>query len=314
MSGAPEMGVPLGVRPNVSAMSVTAPRAVSLAGHRGLPLAADEFGDPANPPVLLLHGGGQNRHSWAKTATKLADAGYSVTTVDARGHGDSGWCPRGEYDLDHLASDLLHVLERLDRPPAVVGASMGGMTSLLAQGKVTQQLYSSVVLVDVTPRMEVSGVLRIMGFMTANPDGFASLEDAADAIADYNPHRPRSTDLRGLHKVLRERDGRWHWRWDPQFFAGKAELMSGDPTAVEQRMEAMAAELHRVAGLLRVPTLLVRGAQSELVSEESVKEFLHHVPHAGYVDVSGAGHMVAGDDNDTFAGAVTRFLDAHRPT
>lgn len=280
-----------------------------VAGQDGLEIVGHQWGDPGAAPVVLLHGGGQNRHAWKGTAAILAEAGYFVTAVDARGHGDSGWSPDGRYEMEDHAADLLAVLDTLDRPPAVVGASMGGMTALWAQGITDRQLFSSIVLVDVTPRMELSGVTRIMGFMAANPDGFESLEQAADVIATYNPHRPRSDNVDGLRKVLRERDGRWHWRWDPKFITSKAELMGGNPDAVEERMAGMAAQLHDAARRVEVPTLLVRGAESDLVSAESVQEFLAVVPHAGYVDVSGTGHMVAGDDNDAFTTAVLDFLN-----
>lgn len=290
-----------------------APRPFTATGRDGLPIVGDQWGDAAGAPIVLLHGGGQNRHAWKGTAATLARHGYFVTSVDARGHGDSGWSAEGHYDMDDHAADLISVVDSLDRPAAVVGASMGGMTALWAQGAADRQLFSALVLVDVTPRMELSGVTRIMGFMGAHPDGFESLEQAADFIAAYNPHRPRSDDVDGLRKVLRQRGGRWHWRWDPKFITSKAELMSGDPEAVEERMTRMATELHDAARRVEVPTLLVRGAQSDLVSPESVQEFLAVVPHADYIDVTGTGHMVAGDDNDAFTAAVLDFLHHHVP-
>lgn len=278
----------------------------------GMTLAADELGPESGTPVILLHGGGQNRHAWKATATTLADAGYRVLSVDARGHGDSTWSPEGHYEMEDLAADLTVVLQRFDRPPAVVGASMGGMTALMAQGGSTEQLFSAVVLVDVTPRMEMAGVTRIMSFMTANPDGFASLDDAADTIAAYNPHRPRSASVEGLKRVLRQGDdGRWRWRWDPKFLTSKAEMMTGDPVDAEARMARMASTMYEAARRVAVPTLLVRGAESDLVSDQSVEEFLAAVPHASYVDVRGAGHMVAGDENDAFTTAVVDFLRTH---
>lgn len=298
---------------SISPSSVRGPTPFRAAGKAGLEIVGDQWGDPSGAPVVLLHGGGQNRHAWKGTAGALAAAGYFVTAVDARGHGDSGWSADGDYDMADHAEDLLAVLDTLDRAPALVGASMGGMTALWAQGSVDRQLFSAVILVDVTPRMELSGVTRIMGFMSAHPDGFESLDEAADVIAAYNPHRERSGNVEGLRKVLRERNGRWHWRWDPKFITGKAELMSGNPADVEQRMTTMAAQLHEAARRLVVPTLLVRGAQSDLVSAESVREFLAAVPHASYVDVTGTGHMVAGDDNDAFTTAVLEFLHDHVP-
>jgi pimeloyl-ACP methyl ester carboxylesterase/acyl-coenzyme A thioesterase PaaI-like protein len=289
------------------------PTPFTIGGHGGLQLVGHEYGDPEGAPVLMLHGGGQNRHAWRGAASALAAAGYRVMVMDARGHGDSAWSETHDYEMSDFAADVRVVVDSFGRPPAVVGASMGGMSALLAQGSADQQLFSSVILVDVTPRMDVSGVNRIVGFMTAHPEGFGSLEEAADVIAAYNPHRERSDDVEGLRRVLRERDGRWHWRWDPAFMTSKADLMGDDLAMTEERMHRMAAELHAAARRLTVPTLLVRGAQSDLVSPEAVTEFLAEVPHASYVDVSGAGHMVAGDDNDAFTTAVLDFLQEHVP-
>jgi pimeloyl-ACP methyl ester carboxylesterase len=286
-------------------------RPVRYEGAGGLGIVGDEWGEQHDStPVLLLHGGGQNRHAWKGTASRLARAGHNVVAVDARGHGDSEWSAVGHYDMEHFAADVAIIVATFDRRPVVVGASMGGMSALLAQGRHEQQLYRAVVLVDVTPRMEMSGVSRIVGFMTARPGGFASLEEAAEVIAAYNPHRASRGDVSGLRRVLRRKGDRWVWRWDPNFLAGKADLMSEDEAAVASRMDQMASDLHRAARRITVPTLLVRGGESDLVSEASVREFLAAVPHADYVDVSGAGHMVAGDDNDAFTSAVLDFLVA----
>ncbi|MCP3913421.1 MAG: alpha/beta fold hydrolase [Actinomycetia bacterium] len=295
------------------------PRELTVEGLHGLTLVGDEYGDPTGSPVLMLHGGGQNRHAWKGSAAALAVAGYHVVAMDARGHGDSEWSEAHDYDMADFAADVRCVLDRFDRPPAAVGASMGGMSALLAQGSAGhEQLFSSVILVDVTPRMDVTGVNRIVGFMTANPEGFATLEAAAAAIAEHNPHRARPDNVDGLGRVLRERDGRWHWRWDPAFMTSKDDLMAGidNEAGVQvtaERMDQLADQLHAAARRLTVPTLLVRGAQSDLVSPDAAREFLAEVPHAGYVDVSGAGHMVAGDDNDAFTTAVLDFLHEHVP-
>ena len=279
----------------------------SVEGGDGLRLVIHRVGPVDGPGVLLLHGGGQNRHAWKGTATRLAAAGFDVVAADARGHGDSDWSPDAAYDMTDMAVDVDHLLELFDRSPVVVGASMGGMAALTAQGRADQQRYRAVILVDVTPRMEADGVERIVGFMAARPDGFESLDEAADVIAAYNPHRDRPASTDGLRRVLVLREGRWRWRWDPQFILSKASSML-DSNATAERMAALAEQLHAAAARLTVPTLLVRGLQSDLVSEASVREFLDAVPHATYVDVSGAGHMVAGDDNDAFTDAVLEFL------
>lgn len=214
-------------------------RALQLTGADGLQIAAEEWGPPDGEPVLLLHGGGQSRQAWKATAARLARSGYRVLAPDARGHGDSQWSPTAAYSMDDFAADVRRLLERFDRPPAVVGASMGGMSALLAQGTSPTQLFSGVVLVDVTPRMEPGGATRIVEFMAAHPAGFADLEEAA-AISAYNPHRAKPRSSAGLERVLRQgRDGRWRWRWDPAFMSWRpAEEM--EPEAFAARMDEMA--------------------------------------------------------------------------
>jgi non-heme chloroperoxidase len=253
--------------------------------------------------VVLAHGGGQTRHAWGSTLELLADHGYLAVALDARGHGDSGWAGDGAYGLEAFAADLRAVVGQLDRPAALVGASLGGLSSLLAVGEPPEVDATAVVLVDVTPRMEASGTSRIGEFMTARPEGFASLDEVADAVAAYLPHRPRPTDVSGLEKNVRlDADGRYRWHWDPAFHAG----LGGSSGLAPERLE-------RAAQRIGVPILLVRGKLSELVSETSVAAFRAIVPQAEYVDVAGAGHMVAGDQNDAFTGAILDFLVRHVP-
>jgi peroxiredoxin len=286
---------------------------LEFAGRDGNRLAADVAGDTNDPPVVLLHGGGQTRHSWGTTLEALADKGWRAYAVDLRGHGESDWVADGDYTLDAFAGDVVAVSRALDQPPALVGASLGGLASLAAIGERPEQSVArALVLVDVAPRTEEQGRNRIGSFMAEHMyDGFGSLDEVADAIQRYNPHRPRPTNLGGLEKNLRRRDdGRWYWHWDPQFIGGRMggtdETRSSliEPT----RLEAAARNL----ALLALPTLLVRGRVSDLLSEEGAREFLAIAPHAQMVDVTGAGHMVAGDRNDLFNDAVVAFLDTVR--
>jgi pimeloyl-ACP methyl ester carboxylesterase len=257
--------------------------------------------------VVLLHGGGQTRHSWAGTAQRLAAHGWTTVALDARGHGDSEWHPAQDYTLDGFVADLRAFVAGLDEPPVLVGASLGGITALLAVGE-HPGLARALVLVDVVVRVRPEGVARIRDFMTAHPHGFASLEEVADAISQYNPRRRRPRNLDGLRKnVRRGNDGRWYWHWDPAFISGR---MGGQD---ETRSTLVDPDRLGVAARgLHVPALLVRGRMSDLLSEEGAREFLELVPHARMVDVSGAGHMVAGDRNDAFNDAVVSFLDTVR--
>jgi non-heme chloroperoxidase len=180
---------------------------------------------------------------------------------------------------------------------------MGGLISLTAAGEAREPSIRALVLVDVTPRVDPGGRARIIGFMRDRPDGFTSVEEAADAIAAYLPHRPRPKDLSGLHRNLRlKADGRWYWHWDPRFFA-----------TFEPDHEAAIARYTAAARNVRVPTLLVRGSKSELVTAESVKHFREAIPHAEYADVTDAAHMIAGDRNDAFNAVVLDFLERRVP-
>ncbi len=281
-----------------------------LVGSGGLLLAADVDGPEDGPTVVLLHGGGQTRHSWTGTWRYLVDAGWRAWSVDLRGHGDSEWEPDGDYTLEAFAADTTAIARSLPRPPVLVGASLGGLSAMVAIAGADPQgeLARGLVLVDVAHRLESDGTDRIGAFMIGNLDGFASLDEAADVIAAYNPNRPRPTDLSGLAKNLRQGDdGRWRWHWDPAFVSGK--FGSSDETrstVVEPNL------LERSADALTVPTLLVRGRRSDLLSEEGARDFLQRVPHAEYADVAGAGHMVVGDRNEVFNSAVLAFLDRHR--
>jgi pimeloyl-ACP methyl ester carboxylesterase len=265
----------------------------------GLTLRADAWGDPKRPAVLFQHGGGQTRHAWGGTARALAELGWYAVTLDLRGHGDSDWSPDADYNLDSYSRDTLRVLRTFPRPPAVVGASLGGLSALVAQS-LEPELFSSLVLVDITPRMQPEGVARIGAFMKKYLEhGFASLEEAADAVAAYLPNRPRRQDLSGLEKNLRRgEDGRYRWHWDPRFLTG--ERSPGSEPLQDRLLDATRA--------LHMPTLLVRGRMSDIVSEDTAREFLDMVPHAAFADVSEAGHMVAGDRNDAFTDAVVEFL------
>ena len=280
-------------------------------GRDGNRLAADEAGNAGDPPVVLLHGGGQTRHSWGTTLGAVARKGWHAYAVDLRGHGESDWAPDGDYTLDAFAGDVLAISHALDPRPVLVGASLGGIASLAAIGEHTDEAVArALVLVDVAPRIEEQGRMRIGLFMMEHmEDGFASLDAVADAIQQYNPHRPRPTDLKGLQKNLRRGDdGRWYWHWDPAFIGGRL----GSPD--ETRSSIVDPErLGKAARALTVPTLLVRGRMSDVVSEDDARAFLAIAPHARYTDVSGAGHMVAGDRNDRFTEAVVEFLsDVHR--
>jgi pimeloyl-ACP methyl ester carboxylesterase len=271
-------------------------------GTGGVTIAGDSWGNSFGPLVILQHGGGQTRHAWRGTGEMLGKAGYHVVAIDARGHGDSDWAPDGVYGQDSMVDDLVAVIGALgNRRPVLVGASMGGGTSLVAVGEERVDA-TALVLVDIAPHIEAEGANNIAAFMGLKPEGFDSLDEVADAIASYQPHRPRPRTLDGLAKNVRlGEDGKYHWHWDPKFRVGARDLIHR-----QARLEACAKNL-------ALPTLLVRGGLSDVLSEEGAQSFLAMCPASEYVNVEGAAHMVAGDRNDIFASAVIEFLSRAVP-
>ncbi|MDB5447262.1 MAG: alpha/beta hydrolase [Phenylobacterium sp.] len=281
-------------------MSVAEPQvAVRRFQGDGLQIIADEAGPRNGVPVLLMHGGGQTRQAWGGALAEGARRGYHMLSADLRGHGDSDWDDAGDYRVEAHARDLARIVNQLDQPPVVVGASLGGLTGLYHAGHGGD--LRALVLVDIAVKIEPAGAARIGEFMRGAPNGFASLEEAADAVAAYLPHRPRPKNTSGLMRNLRLReDGRLHWHWDPR-------MMTSD------RGPAPDFDLMRAAARqLTIPVLLIRGQLSEVLSPDGVEDFVSLVPHAEFVDIAGADHMVAGDRNDAFNAAVFDFLARHR--
>ncbi len=276
----------------------------------GMTLAVEHFGEVTAPSLVFAHGFGQTRHAWTGTARALAEEGWHCLTADSRGHGDSGWNADGSYDFPQFVDDLIRLAHHAVQPsaalaPILVGASMGGLLGLVAQSVCAP--FRALVLVDITPRWENAGVERILAFMRAHPDGFGSVEEAADAIDHYLPHRrernrarkDRPDRLRQL--LVAGADGRLRWHWDPRML---------DRIAADS--EKQQAHLLEAARNIRVPTLLISGASSDIVSDATIEEFLACVPHAEHVSVAHATHMVVGDRNDAFTGAVRRFIEPLR--
>lgn len=263
-------------------------------------LAIETRGPAGAPAVLFAHGFGQSRHAWVRAAESLAEHGWRTITFDARGHGDSSRVKDGRYELEQFVDDLLVVARSLEAPPVLVGASMGGLLGLVAAGETRPVPFRALVLVDITPRWEAAGVERMLGFMRANPQGFASLDEAAAEVAAYLPQRRRRKDRYELAQLLRRGgDGRLRWHWDPAML-----------DTVAREGERHQQRLLNAARNIDVPTLLVSGGRSDIVSRDTVAEFLDAVPHATHVQIPHATHTLAGDDNVSFAAAIEPFLDS----
>ncbi len=268
-------------------------------------IIASEWGDSVNPLVIMLHGGGQTRHSWKGVAAKIANLGFHVIAHDLRGHGESFWDSDGDYTFDAHRDDLVRIIQQLGKKANLVGASLGGMISLSLAGHVEESKHcSGLIMVDIGMRPNDEGSDRIVEFMRSGAKGFASVEEAADAVSGYLPHRERPKDISGLKKNLRlKEDGRYYWHWDPLFLT--------DRTGMGEVREERFWQLENSAKRITVPTLLVQGALSDILTNKEKEEFLNAVPHAKFAEIQQATHMVVGDKNDIFAEAIVDFLSEH---
>lgn len=266
----------------------------------GLELVASEWGNINDPLVVLMHGGGQTRHAWGSTGETLSESGFYVLSLDLRGHGDSQWHPDGDYLIESYKSDLISILNQVGKPASLVGASLGGMVSLsLASDLSKKDLVTSLVMVDIGLYPNEEGSNEIVSFMQSGIKGFANLSEASDAVSAYLPHRKRPRDNRGLEKNLRlKEDGRYYWHWDPRF------LDERDDDSRENQKEKNI----RLAKNISIPTLLIRGALSNVVTQKEVDDFLKIIPHSEFQEIEKAAHMVAGDRNDIFANSAIKFL------
>ena len=268
----------------------------------GVRLVADTLGEPGSPAVILMHGGGQTRHSWAGAVGALAEADYFVVNYDARGHGDSGWSADGVYNYQLRAADLLSIARELTGPCALLGASMGGITALQAVSE--GYTPGALVLVDIVPNPERRGIERIREFMLRHSQGFANAEEAMAAVVAYNPNRPKRATSSGLMRNLRAgAGGRLYWHWDPR-------ILQSSLNEAMARRELLFEQMHFNPA---IPTLLIRGLRSEVVSDAGVAQFRRLLPALEVVDVARAGHMVAGDDNDVFNQAAVDYLQRTFP-
>lgn len=266
-------------------------------------IVADAYGNPTDDPILLLHGGGQTRNSWKKTGEILAAKGWYVIATDARGHGDSSWSKEGNYHFDYLRKDTVAIAKTLEKAPIFIGASMGGICSLAAI-HYHPDIAKGLILVDVSPRIEKKGTDRIFAFMSAKPEGYASLEEVQAAVRAYLPNRKNIGSLKGLKKNLRQlSNGRYGWHWDPAML--KVWQAKTNNVANKETEEFLMDALMN----LKIPAMLVRGGISDVVSIEIVQELKEKAPHLTYVDVADAGHMVAGDSNYIFTNALLTFLE-----
>lgn len=271
----------------------------------GVTIRGEGYGD-RGPVALFAHGAGQTRHSWRAVARDQAARGWRTVAIDMRGHGDSDWDAAGDYTLERYAHDLSEIAAALGGGVYHVGASLGGNAAIPACARLAPGLFRALVLVDVVPQVDMGGVAEVLGFMGEHLEhGFADLDEASRAVSAYRGEPPRpSGQATGLARYLRPRgDGRLVWHWDPRFVIGRA---TGRLTP--EYRERLVADLVT----LRLPVLLLRGLDSNLVTDAAEAAFRAVLPQAHVWHVGGAGHMVVGDQNTQFAADLDLFLTGVR--
>jgi pimeloyl-ACP methyl ester carboxylesterase len=251
------------------------------------------------PPLVMLHGFTGHAHTWDYTAHALADH-YRVLALDQRGHGDSDWTPL--YGSRPMVGDLLAFLDALGLARVtLMGLSMGGNVACLFAAAHPERIERLVIL-DIGPEVAPAGGARIAAGL-AGPDVFGS-ED--EAVAQARAANPRPTDESLRHRVshnLRPRpDGHLTFKWDRALRDGTARR---DDHSVEERWEAWRA--------VRGPLLLVRGAESDILTAEFAARMLAENPAATCVLVPDSGHSITLDRPEGLVDVLTPWLAATRP-
>ena len=281
-------------------MNDAARAVVGLPGD-GLVLRADAYGPVDGPPVLFFHGGGQSRKSWTGAARRIGAAGYRAFAVDLRGHGDSDWAADGDYLLDAYARDVEALIDSFDRPIALVGASRGGQSALVGGSRRPGRI-AMIMLADVSPLLRDEGVDEMRDFFHASAPGFATVDEAADALS-IHLHVPRRGDASSLEKTMRRgADGRLYWQWDPKTVSPEFLHPPSEDVALEE-----------AAARARDAVILVKAELSTIVTEESVAMFKRLTPQLEVVVAMGVGHMFTGDHNDAFADTLIDHLARYLP-
>ena len=257
-----------------------------------------DWGTPGLPPVVFLHGGGLNAHTWDLVCAALRRERHCLA-LDQRGHGDSEWSPQMDYSIESHVGDLdafLHALQ-LHRI-VLVGMSLGGVTALAWAGKHGRRL-AGLVLVDVGPEVRFDGVRKIAAF-TSDATPLDSVEQFVDRAVAFNPRRNRELLRRSLlHNLRRMPDGRFMWKYD-QRHRGKV-----DPGAYARRRELLWSAVDTV----ECPTLIVRGDQSDVFHDEDAERLAQRFQRGRWVRIEGAGHTVQGDNPADLLISLRGFLD-----
>ena len=258
-----------------------------------------EWGQPTNPTLVLLHGGNQSAHSWDLVSLHLADR-YHIIALDQRGHGDSEWSRDADYSSSAMAADVNALINELAISEAtIIGHSMGGMNAMRIALDFPN-LNLRFVLVDIAPEMSSEGAKSIRKFVTENRE-FDDVQDFVTSVQKYDPYRSAEHIQRTVkYNLLQRADGK---------FVSKRDHGQRLASTEQQRLNSDRFQL-RDAKKMTGSTLLIRGANSNILTQEAAHRFCEALPNGTLVTVNDSGHNVHGQNTLGFIEALTNFLAA----
>lgn len=267
---------------------------IGAAGNR---LVGEIFEADGPGSVVMLHGGGQTRHTWRRAAKRLQQQGIACLTFDQRGHGDSDWIDAGDYLLDDFLADVERVLDDWGHPCVLMGTSLGGLVGMMA-ASTQRPLIRGLVMIDTAPQLNPREIEWLVEFLGADAErGFESPAAAAAHLQRYFPDLDIATD--SIEKSLRQGpEGRWHRHWDVR-------VVLGERNSIALPHEAA---LHERARRIRVPFALLRAGASDLVSDKAVERLRGCAPQLELIEMPGLHHLFSGDESLQIIDRIDPFL------
>lgn len=256
-----------------------------------------DWGVKGHPPILFLHGGGLNAHTWDLVCLMLRKR-YHCLALDQRGHGDSEWEPTADYRFDAQVADLEGFIDKLKlERPLLVGHSMGGFAAMGYAIRHAAKM-AGLVLVDIAPEISMKGSLKIRDFIKMDRE-MDSVEDFVERALKFNPARNRELLRKSLlHNLRQLPNGRWTWKHDPNRI----------PNNFETERDERKSMIMDNAQSITCPTLVLRGSRSDVLTDESAKEFSESVPKGRWLRIENAGHTIQGDNPSALLGALEPFF------
>lgn len=264
----------------------------------GLTLSYQEWGEATSPPLLMLHGFGVSGHMFDEFAERAARR-YRLLALDQRGHGDSDWSETGDYSRDAFVADIEAFRAAMGLESMILmGHSMGGMNAVTYAGRYPGRVQA-LILVDVGPESSKEGVENIVRF-TRGPD-MLEFDEFVEMAHRFNPRRSiENIRERMSHRLKQTDSGKWTWKFDSRFREKDAPLRIGAEMSNDETWQLFRS--------VATPTLLVRGAESDVLAQDIAERVVREMPNARMSLIAAAGHSVPGDNPGDFTAAVLSFL------